>query len=113
MQAKAVGSRDEVLQVVKGAELRIDLVVVLHGIWAAEGALAVQFADGMDGHEPDDTDTKFLQAGKFLFRSLQCACLGELAQVHLVDTGGFDPCGMGKLHVRLRLVDSQAGSSGV
>ncbi len=60
-QTQLVGGADELLQVVERAELRVDAVVVAHGVGATEGALAVDLADGMDGHEPDDAYAQIAQ----------------------------------------------------
>ena len=78
------------------AELGVEIAVVDDGIVTAERALACEFADRLNGHNPNDIDAQFFQGGQL------CLCRGEstfgckLAGVQFVDSGIVRPVGVAK-----------------
>ena len=99
LEAELVRGGDEVLEVVEGAEFGIDLEVVLHGVGAAERALAVLHADGVDGHHPEDFDAEVFEARELGFGGVEGSFGRERAGVDLVDGGVLAPVGMGEFDV--------------
>ncbi len=85
VQTQLVGGLHEVLQVVQRAELRVDAVVVLDGVGAAQAALAVPLADGMDRHQPEDVHTQFFEPRQVRLGGPKRALRRELPRVDLID----------------------------
>jgi hypothetical protein len=89
----AVRFGDQPLQVVLGAVVRIDGVVVAHGVRAAERAFALHLSDGMDGHEPDHVYPKSMQAIQARGHSVEVAGRREVAREDFVDHCARQPPG--------------------
>ncbi len=104
-----VGGIDEGLELRLGAELGIDRVIVLYGIGAAQRALAVFLADGVDRHQPQDIDAQFLEPGELLLRRLESALGRELARVDLIDHRVLRPFGMRQRDLALGCPSGIAG----
>ena len=93
-EALFVGGGQEVVEVFERAEFGVHGAIVLHGIVAAEGALAAFHADGMDGHQPEDVDAQSGEAVELLFNGGERTFLRELADVDLIDDGLLRPVGV-------------------
>ena len=85
LHPKRVGLLHEGVEVFERAELRIDRAVVLDGVVGAEGALAAEFADRIDRHQPDNVHSQLAQAGEVSRGGAEGALRGELAGVELID----------------------------
>ena len=75
------------------AELGIDLRVIADRVIAAQRAFAVDDADRLDGHDPEDVDAEAVEPREVSLqrreRSLGCV----LADVHFIEDGGARPLG--------------------
>mmetsp|Transcript_78059 Transcript_78059/g.216466 ORF Transcript_78059/g.216466 Transcript_78059/m.216466 type:complete len:431 (-) Transcript_78059:4582-5874(-) len=91
LEAQPVRLRDKGLGVGQAAELRIDGRVVAHRVVAAERALAVELADRLPGHQPQDVDTQLLQPRQVGLHRGQRAGGRILADVDLVEDGLAGP----------------------
>jgi hypothetical protein len=78
-------------EIVGTAELRIDGVVVAHGVGAAQRSLGLELAHRVNGHEPDYGDTQGLEAIELRGDTLEVAAGGEGAWVDLVDQAVAQP----------------------
>ena len=66
------------------AEFRIDRAVIRDRIGGAEGTLALNGSDRMDGHEPDDIRAERADFGELLFDSAKTALLRIIADKYLI-----------------------------
>jgi hypothetical protein len=103
----------EILEIVHRAEFRIDRAIVAHGVVAAESAFAIEFADGMNRHQPEDFHTHRFQAGELLLKLGEGAVFGVLPDIHFIDRGircPFGMCDMRRCCFRIRGFLCGAGS---
>jgi len=94
LKAELVGLLNGGLKVIHIAELGVDALVVLNGVVAAQLALAVLYANLVDGHKPEDIDAELLEAGEVCLHGLEGSLGGVLAGVYLVDYGILGPVNM-------------------
>ncbi len=85
LHALGVRIPDHLPELVDGAELRIQSLIVGYGIVAAEDSLASLLADGVHRHHPEDVHAEFLEPGKVLHESVDRAGIGVLAEIHLIN----------------------------
>ena len=52
---------DQLFQIRRRAVIRIDAIIILHRVGAAQCPLAFFFPARMDGHQPKDIDPEFVQ----------------------------------------------------
>ena len=93
--AEVVRGGDEVLQVLDGPEVRVHREVVLHGVRAAQRALAVDLPDRVHRHQPDDVGAEVLDPGQVRLRGTERALGRQLTLVELVEGGIAGPLGVG------------------
>ena len=79
------------LELVDGAELRIQSLIVGHGIVAAEDSLAPLLAYGVYRHHPEDVHAEFPEPGKVLREGVDRAGIGVLAEIHLINNSVAAP----------------------
>ena len=94
--APAVDLLHEKQKVLQRAVFRVDGAVVTVGIGAAERALFILHADGMDGHEPDDIHPQRGDAVEIRHHRPEGALRGMAADVKLIDDAAAQP-GIGTL----------------
>ncbi len=82
-------------EVVEVAEFGIHTFVVGHGIIAAQLSFAVEFGNGMDGHEPQYIDAKLGQAWNVAGEFAESPAVGVLAGVYLINHCVCAPRSMG------------------
>src|SRR5579872_4534993 len=92
---------DEMFKVTFGAVGRIDGVVILNGISAADAALFLCLSQGMDGHDPDHRDAQVFQIIQTRFDAAKVPGRRESARIDFVNHCGLNPVGNG---VRGRLL---------
>ena len=106
-----VRGRDEGVEILPGAIVRIEGLVILHTVGTAERgasrldevvvlvlpAFPVDFANGVHRHEPDDVDAQLVEAGQVGPSTAEGAIRGVLADVHFVDHGVAGPLGVDQL----------------
>ena len=68
-----------------------DAIIVLHRIRRAEAALAVDLADRMDRHQPDDIDAELFRAGQLRLGGSKRSFARELPRVDLIKNGTAAP----------------------
>jgi hypothetical protein len=83
--------RDQAAKVVRRAELGIDGEVIFNGIRTAERAFAQFFADGMNGHQPENIHAEifqFVEAGR---DAVEVAAGGKGARIDFVNDAVAHP----------------------
>ena len=91
LETLRVSLGEESVEVLQGTELGIDVTVIADGVVRAEAPLALQFAYGIDGHQPKDVHTEGLEARKLLLRRCESAFRRELPGVEFIDNGRVLP----------------------
>ena len=91
LEAKVVGRADKVVEILQGAELRVDVAIVLDGVVGAESSLAAFLADRIDRHQPDNVHPKFLKFRKFPLGRGEGTFGGRLTGVQFIDHGVAGP----------------------
>ena len=112
LEALCMCGIDEGAKVLLGTEFGVHRVIVLHGIGAAKGALAVFRADRVDRHEPENIDAQFLEARQFLHGSGEGSFGCELAGINLIKHRVARPFGMRQCHLVLGFPTGRRGSVG-
>jgi len=92
-EAALVRFGDEAFQIIFCAVRRIDGVIILHGIGAADASLLLELAHWMDRHDPKNGDTQIFEVIEPLFDASKIAGRRERARVDLVNDGGLYPSG--------------------
>ena len=95
LHAALVRGGHQAFQVVGAAVGRIDRIVVAHRVRTADGALGLELAQWMDGHEPDDRDPEILQPVELRGDAREIAFFREGARENFVDHGIAEPVGSG------------------
>ncbi len=98
-EAEGVGVIAQQAEFFLVAVFGVDLAVVLDGVGTAEAAFFVELADGMDGHEPDDVDAHFAQAGQVGGDVGEGARTAVVAHVDFVDDEVAEGLGGGCCHM--------------
>ncbi len=94
LHAETVGLGDEGVEIGHRAQLGIDRAVVADRIVGSERTLALQLADGIDGHEPHGVDAHVAQKRQFFHRGAEGSLRRELPHVHFIKHGVVTPCRM-------------------
>ena len=101
LDAQGMGLLDQLACITQAAEFRVHGPVVADRVIAAEAALAIELADRLQRHQPDQLDTHFFQSWQLRSKGLDRAFRRVLAQVHLVDADLVRPGHMGHFSRRI------------
>ena len=116
LHALFVGVGHQAPEILLCAEIRGDLTEILGGVGAAPSTLAGLFADGMDGHEPQNVHAQGLDAVQVPADGFKGAFLRVIADKygvkHLIAVG-FGCCGCHYSSSRLLPVSLYALSRGL
>ena len=86
-----MGAGDEFFKIVQRAIVGIHRVIIPDGIRTAEFALAEFFADGMNGHRPENIHPETVQLIQLRRDAVQIAGGGKIARENLINGAGAQP----------------------
>ena len=86
-----MGLLHQCFEVFEGAKFRVHSRIVGHSVVAAQLALALEFANGLNGHEPKNVHPHLMQAWKVRCECVQSALGGVLTDIDFVDVGTAGP----------------------
>src|SRR5205807_4340557 len=86
-----MGLADQLFEILFRAIVRIDSVIILHGIRAANGSLLLLLANRMNRHQPENVDAEIFQAIELRRNSFEISFLRKVARKDLIDNAVANP----------------------